>query len=117
MPSMNTIPEYTTAEIDAIKATLQQRYGKSIGIELVDTELRLDLGSSDLTQCPAVYWQVGRCNFVVSKTGIDCYRCQFFYGVNKQFGTGIDEYNDIAECVISLLRAHADHRLNKKSGG
>ena len=58
---------------------------------------------------PAVFWQQGDCHFVIMKTGESSYRTQFYYGNREQYGTGIHEYDDLAECTVSLLRLQADH--------
>ena len=53
------------------------------------------------------------CHFVVCKMGDEKFHGQFFYGKNEQYGTGIHEYNDIVECIVSLLQAQADHEGKK----
>jgi len=56
-----------------------------------------------------VVWQAdGGCHFVIFKTGERAYRCQFFYKPDKQMGTGVSEYDDLAECAVALLQAQAD---------
>jgi hypothetical protein len=37
------------------------------------------------------------------------FRCQFFYSDAEHYGTGRDEYDDLATCVLTLLRVQADH--------
>jgi len=46
---------------------------------------------------------------VIVKTGEDGYRCQFFYSAYQQYATARAEYDELADCVVSLLRAQADH--------
>jgi len=103
------IPEFTKTEITTIETTLAERYGEPVEIQLADTEIRLDSYVRELTSCPAVYWKAGKCNFLVIKTGQQTYRCQFFYSVRHEYGTGIKEYNDLLDCLVSLLRVQADH--------
>ena len=111
---MNDIPDITKTEQWAIKTSLDERWGSNaIAFELVDVEARLDPSDRELTECPAVYWQHGDCHFVIMKTGDSTYRTQFYYGNREQFGTGILEYDDITECVISLLRLQADHESTR----
>jgi hypothetical protein len=45
---------------------------------------------------------------IISKTGEDRYRSQFFYRLHQMFSTGIEEYDDITECVVTLLQVQAD---------
>lgn len=111
----NTIPDFTEAELWIIRKTLDERYRKSIEITQADAEMRLDLHSSELTECPAVFWQEGAVNFVVVKTGERRYRTQFFYRVHQQFGTGIDEFDDLSECMVTVLQVQADHEAKERA--
>ena len=43
------------------------------------------------------------------KVGEKSYRNQFFYTAREQFGTGREEYDEVGDCVITLLRLQADH--------
>ena len=70
--------------------------------------------SVSVTSCPAWYWRHEECHFIVFKTGTRKYRSQFFYRPYQQYGTGVNEYNDIAECVVSLLQAQADHEAKER---
>jgi hypothetical protein len=111
---MSDIPDITDTEHWTIKASLDERWGKDvITPELVDVEARLDPSDRELTECPALYWQQGDCHFVIMKTAERVYRTQFYYGNREQFGTGIREYEDITDCVVSLLRLQADHESSR----
>jgi hypothetical protein len=46
---------------------------------------------------------------VIIKTDQNRYRTQFYYGNREQYGTGIEEYSDLGDCVLSLLRLQSDH--------
>ncbi len=37
------------------------------------------------------------------------FRCRFFYADADHYGTGRDEYADLADCVKTLLRVQSDH--------
>ncbi len=107
---MTSIPDFTDSELWIVRDTLQQRYGRTIEPELGDAELRLDAHSSTLTPCPALFWRDEQgANFVIFKVGERRYRAQFFYRVHQQFGTGIDEFDNLAECMVTLLQVQADH--------
>lgn len=108
---MATIPDFNKNELWVIQDTLKQRYRKEVEYDLVDIEMRLDPHSSVLTPCPAVYWKEDGVSFVIIKTGEGRYRSQFFYRVHQQFGTGVEEYTDLTECVVTLLQVQADHHL------
>lgn len=66
---MAAIPDFNKNEMRIIHDTLKQRYGKDIEVQEVDTELRLNPHSSELTPCPAVYWQAGDAHLSWTKRG------------------------------------------------
>lgn len=114
---MASIPDFNKNEMWIIEDTLKQRYGSQPEIQEVDTELRLNPHSSEMTVCPALYWENGDAHFVLVKAGESRYRCQFFYRVHQQYGTGVEEYSDLTECVVTLLQVQADHEAQHKAEG
>jgi hypothetical protein len=112
---MSRIPDFSDSEMWVINSTLEERYGHPCQTELAETELRLDKGSTELVPCPTVYWEADGCHFVICKTGDKSYRCQFFYRLHQMYGTGIHEYDDLAECAVSLLQVQADHQAKERS--
>jgi len=106
---MYKVTPLTDAERWIVADTVKQRYGQPLDIEEAEVELRLDPHSSELTPCPALYWAHDGVNFIISKVGDRRYRAQFFYRVHRQFGTGIDEFDDLSECAVTLLQVQADH--------
>lgn len=111
---MSAIPDFNDSELWVVETTLRERYGQPIDVELAEVEMRLNPNSTQLTPCPAVYWKAGDCNFVICKTGDKRYRPQFFYRVHQHYGTGISEFTDLAECVVTLLQVQADHESERK---
>jgi hypothetical protein len=114
---MSDIPDFNTNELEVIHATLKQRYGQEIAVQLADSELRLDPSTPQLTLCPTVYWEMDKIGFVIFKTALARYRCQFFYSQLEQYGTGLQEYHNILECITTLLQVQADHALDRKLYG
>ena len=112
---MSRIPDFSDSELWTINASLQERYGEPRDIQLAESELRLDKSSTQLVPCPTVYWEDKDCHFIVCKTGDKRYRCQFFYRIHQMYGTGVPEYDDLAECVVSLLQVQADHHAKERS--
>ena len=102
---MNDIPDLTDVELWGIQSTVNERWkDQQVQLELADVELQLGKESSELTGCPAVFWHVKDCDFIVVKTGSQRFRCHFFYDKDlDQYGTGITEFDDIAECIVTLL--------------
>ncbi|MDD5330173.1 MAG: hypothetical protein PHX38_09225 [Sulfuricella sp.] len=111
---MSKIPDITDSELWVVEATLKERYGHAVEVQLADVELRLDFGVPDLTVCPAMVWKERGAGFVISKVGDKRFRCQFFYSVREQYGTGKAEYDDLLECVVALLKLQADHEAKRQ---
>ena len=103
--------EFSGDELAVIREMLAQRYRKEIEIHLADSEVSLDRETA--ATCPTVYWHARGANFVVFKLAPQRYRTQFFYTPHEQFGTGIDEYADIGECVAAALQTQADHERDR----
>ena len=108
------IADFNSAERWVIESALKERYGHIVPIELAESELKLDPGAPVITTCPTVFWSERGCNFLIFKTGEDRYRSQFFYTDEEHFGTGRDEYDELAECVSLLLKLQADHEKERQ---
>ncbi|MHB0985871.1 MAG: hypothetical protein ACYC05_09810 [Sulfuricella sp.] len=111
---MRDVPDISDSERWVVESTLKERYGKPVEVQLADVELRLDPAVPDLTVCPALVWKEQGAGFVISKVGDNRYRCQFFYSVREQYGTGKAEYDDLLECVVALLKLQADHAAKRR---
>ena len=105
---MSIVEDFTASELWIIKTTLDERYGEAIEPVLADTELRLNACATELTTCPAAYWEHEGCHFIICKSDDSNYRCQFYYRVHQMYGTGVEEYDDLSECIVSLLQVQAD---------
>jgi hypothetical protein len=112
---MSRIENFTESELWIIRTTLEERYGEPVEPTLGDVELRLNPYGAELTECPAAYWEHEGCHFIVAKTGEPRYRCQFYYRVHKMYGTGVEEYDDLSECVVTLLQVQADYVANQET--
>jgi hypothetical protein len=110
------IPDFSDAQREQVSALLRQRYGKAVALELADSELQLATGEA-LTSCPTLYWSERGAHFVVCRVAEDRYRCQFYYSDAEQYGTGRPEYDDLGECVLTLLRVQSDHERSKALPG
>lgn len=108
-------PNFDANERALVARLVRQRYGKSVAIELADSELKLDPAADELTTCPTLYWTERGAHFVIWKTGVRRYRCQFFYTNADHYGTGREAYDDLEQCALTLLRVQADHE--KQSAG
>ncbi|MEN8178266.1 MAG: hypothetical protein ABFS39_06545 [Pseudomonadota bacterium] len=111
---MPEIPDITDSEHWIIETTLKERYGRGVETQLADAEIRLMPSDRELSNCPVVYWNEDECNYVIFKTGDSKYRSQFFYRGYQQYGTGVHEYDDLTECIVSLLQTQADHAAKER---
>ena len=111
----NPIPDFTETELTAAAGVLARRYGEQVDLELADSELKLDAGDAEMMVCPTLYWTRRGAQFVVFKVGVERYRCQFFYSDADQYATGRPEYDEIEDCVLTLLRVQSDHE--RRSSG
>ena len=107
-------PDFSKDELALIKATLFERFGREIALELADTELRLNPASSAMTLCPTVYWKVYDCHFLISKIDKAHFYNQFHYRAYQQYGTQKKRYDDLFDCVVSLLKVQADYDQEEK---
>jgi hypothetical protein len=109
------IPDITDTEKWIVTTTLRERFGQDVPFDVGDAEIRINPFDRELSTCPIIHWlDEDGCHFVVMKTGERSYRCQSFYRVHRQFGTGVYEYDDLTECVVSLLQAQADHAAEER---
>jgi hypothetical protein len=104
-----TIPDFTDAEQKLVSASLFERYGKLVPLQMADSELQLNALSEELSLCPTLYWAERGAQFVVCKVAAERFRCQFFYSETEQYGTGHDEYDSLGDCVVTLLQVQSDH--------
>ena len=108
-----TIPDFTDSERKLVSQILLERYGRLVALQSADVELQLDPPSEQLTTCPTLYWKELGAEFIVSKVPGPLFRCLFFYSASEQFGTGRDVYDNLGDCVITLLRLQADHHATR----
>ncbi|GAB4508504.1 MAG: hypothetical protein Tsb0026_07230 [Sulfuricaulis sp.] len=115
IPSMshNKIPDFTETKLWAVRSTLKERYGKAVEPQLADTEVMLG-GAGGMAWCPALFWSAKGANFAVVKLGIKRFRAYFYYHPEHQLGAGIDSYDEIGDCMISVLQVEADHMRKQK---
>ena len=104
-----SLPDFTDNEFQLVNQILLERYNRIVPLQAVEVELLLNPDDRQPTPCPALYWSEMGAEFIVAKTGDQRFRCQFFYSPSEIFGTGRDIYDNLGDCVITLLRLQADH--------
>lgn len=103
------IRDFTVAEQELVARLLVRRYAKPVPVQLADSELQLEAAPEKLTLCPTLYWCEREAQFVVCKVAEGRYRCQFFYSEAEHYGTGRAEYDDLENCIMTLLQVQSDH--------
>jgi len=105
----NIIPDFTDSELKLTNQTLLERYGHMVALQTADAEVQLEPDSEDLTTCPVIYWEERGAHFVVFKLDVSRFKAQFFYSEVTQYGTGKEGFDNVGDCVITLLQVQADH--------
>lgn len=112
---MTHIPQdFTDVELKLVNQTLLERYGRMVALQTADAEIQLSPESEDLTVCPVIYWEERGAHFVVFKLGASLFKAQFFYNETTQYGTGKEGFDNLGDCVITLLQVQADHEQQMK---
>jgi len=106
---MATVPDFTEAEIKLAGQTLIERYGRAVPTEIADAEIGLGAEGGELTTCPVLYWEERGAHFVVFKIAESRYRAQFYYSEAQQYGTGKDSFDNLGDCMITVLQVQSDH--------
>lgn len=112
---MTPIPDFTEAELALMREALHERFGHAVNMEEVETEIRINPADRDLTPCPALYWEEDGCRFVLSKTGVNQFRSMFFWSVRDRFSTGQEEYDNLGDCVVTLLKMQEEADTARKA--
>ena len=108
-----SLPDFSDNERQLLNQILLERYARIVPVQSVEVELLLDPGDTQPVPCPALYWSELGVEFVVAKTGDNRFRCQFFYSPDEVFGTGRENYDNLGDCVVTLLRLQADHQSTR----
>jgi hypothetical protein len=104
---------FTESEIEATKKLVDERWkDKDVSIHLADIEYTKE-GEEAVNLYPALVWEDKSSTFVVLKMGMLSYKSFFYYLKNKRYDTGVLEYNDLNECVTTLMQSQADLILSK----
>jgi hypothetical protein len=111
---MTEISDITDKETWVVRTALRERYKADVELQMADADIRLNPSDQHTSSCPVWYWQWENCHFVIFKTGDRRYRSQFFYRPYQQYGTGVREYSDLTECIVSLLQTQADHAAKEQ---
>jgi hypothetical protein len=102
------IKPFSARERNLVTQTLLERYGHPVPLQPVDAELQLNLLKEEFALCPSMMWKENGANFIVFKIGDERFRCLFYYNEATQFGTGKEVFDNLGDCVVTLLQVHTD---------
>ncbi|SMN01020.1 hypothetical protein SPONN_2149 [uncultured Candidatus Thioglobus sp.] len=109
--------DFNESELTTIQNNLNNRWRKeAVEVQLADIEMSKE-GEREAKFYPAAVWEASNSTFIVLKIAEFSYKSFFYYLKDKRFDTGVDEYNDLHECVDKLLKAQADFVLSKNTKG
>jgi hypothetical protein len=112
---MSQIPDFIESELWIIRTTPAERYGAAVEPEPADSEVRLNPCTSGLLECPADCRGRDNCRFVAHRTGTQHYRCRIYYLGHEMPAPDIEEFDDLSECMVTLLPVSADHAAGVQS--
>ncbi|MCU7836210.1 MAG: hypothetical protein KZQ83_13290 [gamma proteobacterium symbiont of Taylorina sp.] len=108
------IKDFSDTDIWTVQQTLDERWEKGCTeIQQADIEVRLRSADRDLSTCPALYWEYKGSNFVIFKIGRSTYKTQFYYKGRDQYGTSVPSFDNVLDCVVTVLQVHADLEREK----
>jgi hypothetical protein len=107
-------PDFSDSELKLASQSLLERYGHAVPLQVADAEVQLGGEDDSLTDCPTLYWEERGAHFVVFKVGDNRYMAQFFYSEATQFGTGKPTFDNLGDCIITLLQVQSDHERQMK---
>ncbi len=103
------IKDFSDTDVWTVQQTLEERWGKGkTETQLADVEVRLRSNDRELSTCPAIFWEFENSNFVIFKIGRGTYKTQFYYKGRDQYGTAVPSFDNILDCVVTVLQVHAD---------
>lgn len=105
---MNPLPDFSDEELKIVRDALANRYRDPVEPQLADVQFQLDKDGAEWSTCPAVFWQAREAKLIIFKTGEQRFACQFFYDEDTIYGTGVEEYADLSNCISTLLQVQAD---------
>ena len=95
---MDSIPNFTPADIATVRQLAHQRYG-GVEIQLTNSELMLNPKGEHQVDYPTLFWHVHGANFAVIRSGLNRFRCQFF--ILHTTSTALAEKNMISSNSVS----------------
>lgn len=108
---------FTPSELKLAQHTLTERYERLVPIQIADAEIGIgpDPENDALSTCAALYWEVAGAHFIVLKIAANDFRGQFYYNEATQYGTGKEKFDNLGDCLVTLLQVQGQHERQMNS--
>lgn len=103
--------DFSLFEKNIVKNLINERWS-GVDVELADVEVSRTSSGKSLPY-PALVWEASKCTFVVIKVDESAYKCIFYYLGTQRFDTGVNEYDDLNDCILSIMKVQANFLLTK----
>ncbi len=108
------IKDFSETDVWTVQQTLDERWGKDkTELQFADVDVRLRSADRELSTCPALFWEYKESNFVIFKIGRSTYKTQFYYKGRDQYGTSVPSFDNVLDCIVTVLQVHADLERGK----
>lgn len=108
------INDFSDSDIQTVRKTLDGRWGKDkTELQLADVDVSLRADDKELLTCPALFWEYEGSQFIIFKIGPATYKAQFDYRGQNQYGTPESDFDNVQDCLVTVLQIHADLEREK----
>ena len=111
----DTSPDFTDREWQLVHELLGQRYGARVELDPIEVDVA-STPDAEAACCPGLHWSARGAHFVVVRTAEAAWRGQFFYDDETLLGPGERVFDDLGDCVTTLLRLQADDERQRAGG-
>jgi len=107
--------DFTDREWQLVHELLRQRYGARVGLDPIEVDVA-SAADAESACCPGLHWCERGAHFVVVRIAGAAWRGQFFYDDETLLGPGERVFDDLGDCVTTLLRLQADDERQRSAG-
>jgi len=112
-----TSTDFSGREWQLVHELLQHRYGARVELDPIEVDVAAGAGADgEPASCPGLHWCERGAHFVVVRTGDAAWRGQYFYDDDTLRGPGDRLFDDLGDCVTTLLRLQADDERQRAAG-
>ncbi len=106
------IKDFSDTDVQTVQKTLDERWGKDkTELQFADVDVRAN--DRELSTCPALFWEHKDSRFIIFKISNLTYKAQFDYNGQDQYGTPEVIFDNVLDCLVTILQVHADLEREK----